>query len=40
MFSLHTGKWFQVLLCNTKNFIQHQSFICAQLNGYIFIICK
>ena len=27
-----TVKWFQVLQFNTKNSIQHQSFVCAQLN--------
>ena len=29
---LHTVKWFQVLLCITKNSIKHQSFVYMQLN--------
>ena len=28
---LHTVKWLKVLLCNTNNSIQHQSFVCTQL---------
>ena len=31
---LHTVKWFQVLLANTNNSIQHFSFVCTQLNGF------
>ena len=30
---LHTVKWFQVLLSNTKNSIQHNSFICIRTDG-------
>ena len=29
---LHTIKWFQVLLCHTNNSIEHQLFVCTQLN--------
>ena len=32
-FSLHTVKWFQVLLCMTYNSIKYQSFVYTQLNN-------
>ena len=33
-------KWFQVLLVNTNDSIQHYSFVCMQLNGsmYCYVI--
>ena len=38
MMILSTVKWFQVFLF--KNLIQHQLFVCIQLNRYTYIICK
>ena len=33
---MHIVKEFQVLLINTDISIQHYSFICTQLNGFMF----
>ena len=32
--NMHTVNWFQTLLFSTNNFIQPDSFICPQLNGF------
>ena len=34
---LHTVKWFQVLLCISKNSIKHQSFVYTQLNDQMLL---
>ena len=31
---LYGVKWFQLLLCNPNNSIQHQSFVCTRLNDF------
>ena len=36
---LHRDKWFQVLLFNTKNSIQHYSFVCA-VKWFQLLLCN
>ena len=37
---MHTVKWFQVLLYNTSNSIQHYLFVCIQFNLFQVLICN
>ena len=36
IYCLHTVKWFQVLLFNNNNSIKYLSFVCTQLNGFMY----